>query len=73
MQFIFPILIMLDVFAIIIGVPVSIFLAFKAKGEQDLILKKATKKKAWWSFLGPIVLMFVLMTLWGFIQVALEV
>ena len=64
---------MLDILAMTIGVPVSIFLAFKAKGEQDPILKKATKKKAWWSFLGPIVLMFVLMTLWGLMRIALKV
>lgn len=73
MQFIFLALIILNVFAIIIGTPVSIFLAFKAKGEQDPILKKSTKKKAWWSFLGPIIFIFVLITLWGFIQAALRI
>lgn len=64
---------MLDVLAIFIGLPVAVFLAFKAKGESDPVLKKSTKKKAWWSFLGPIIFMFVLMILWGLIRVALKV
>ena len=72
MQFIFPIFIMLNVFAIIIGVPVSIFFAFKASGEQDPILKKATEKKAWLSFLVPIILLFALVTFWGFTQVIVQ-
>lgn len=52
-----------------VGPIVAIFLAFKAYKEQDPILKKNIKRKAWWWFLGPFVLLVALISLWGLINV----
>ena len=68
MSIIFSAAIMLGTLGIMIGGPLAIFFAFKAHGEQDPVLKKKIKRKALWSILGPILLIFVSITLWGIIQ-----
>lgn len=62
---IFQIVIALGVFGFFIGTPVAIFLAIKASGETDPILKRKINKKAIWSIVGPIILLFISLTLWG--------
>lgn len=69
MSVIFPILATIGFLGTIIGGPLAIFLAFKAHAEQDVVLKKKIKRKALWSILGPILLIFVSITLGGIIQV----
>lgn len=65
---IFSVLMVIGALGVMIGIPLSIFFAFKAHGEQDSILKKKNKRKALWSFLGPILLIFVSIILRGIIQ-----
>ena len=56
------------ILGIIIGLPLGIFLEFKAHGEQDPAIKKKIKRKALWSFLGPLLFLFVFAFLWGIMQ-----
>lgn len=65
---IYPLLVLLTMLAIPVGIITSIFIFVKASGEQDATLKKSAKKKAWWILLGPMVFMFLLVTVWGLIQ-----
>lgn len=69
MSFIVPILIMLGFLATLIGLVVAIVLFVKAHGESDPMAKKSTHRKALWSFLGPLLFVIIVMTLWGLFQV----
>lgn len=68
MSIFFSILTIVGTFGVMVGGPLAIFFAFKAHGEQDPVLKKKIKRKALWSILGPILLIFISITLWGIIQ-----
>lgn len=52
-----------------IGPFVAIFLLIKSGGESDPVIKTKTKKLALWSFIGPILFVFLLMTLWGITRI----
>ena len=55
--------------AFIIGIPLCIFFAVKAHGELDADKKRHLKKKALWSFFGPILLIFLSIMILGFTNV----
>ena len=53
-----------------VGIAVGIVLAVVMSREQDATKKKNLK---WWtisSFIGPIVLLFVVLSIWGLVSIA---
>lgn len=57
------------VITIPVGIIMGIVLAVKASDEQD---KSKKKKKIWWmiiSFIAPIVLLFIVLSGWGLINI----
>ncbi|MEI8328043.1 MAG: hypothetical protein WCG02_02805 [Candidatus Taylorbacteria bacterium] len=65
-------LIAMSVIAIPIGIIVGIVLAVRASDEQDISKKK---RKKWWMiicFIAPIVLLFVVLSGWGLINILLN-
>ncbi|MEK7630780.1 MAG: hypothetical protein AAB417_02025 [Patescibacteria group bacterium] len=66
---IFTGLTLIGTIAFIIGIPLCIFFAVKAHGELDANKKKRLKRKAMWSILGPILLVFLSIMAQGFATV----
>jgi uncharacterized membrane protein YdcZ (DUF606 family) len=52
------------------GIILGIVFAVISLKEIDQIKKAKYKKIMWWSFFGPMGIMLVLITVWGFISVA---
>lgn len=68
MDYIIPIATSIGCLAAIIGFVIGIVLYVKALGEQDPLVRKTTHRKAIWSFLGPMLFIFLLITVWGIIK-----
>lgn len=68
---IFPILMAIGSIGFFIGLPVGIFYLVKARGEQDLSIKKRLHRKAIWSIFGPLLILIVSIVLFGIVTVLL--
>mgnify|MGYP007044012120 CR=1 FL=1 len=64
-QILISICIIISPFGIILG----IFFLFQAHGEDSTDRKKIIKKRALWSIVGPILILFLCLIVWGLIKI----
>ena len=67
---IIQILVSFFVVAMIISVPLCGVLLVVVFNEKDSVKKKKLKTVTLWIFFGPILLLFVILSLWGFVRMA---